>query len=151
MTLFTSATRLSEVTCKRWNSMYNIWHCMYTFPYQQIWNMPVVIFMTGTEMTPKHSGCSFNKRVYTKKSNIQTHPWEANKTFLNPQFFFFFFYVSLFNCTRSNDSSVGSMHLKSVNLLKIWFFFLLTKWIFSALKPSVQLEPGLGKRSHPFD
>lgn len=64
MNIFTSATQLSETTCWRCSSMYNIWHCMYTFPYQWIWIMSIHNFTTGTEMITKHPCCSFNKHKY---------------------------------------------------------------------------------------
>lgn len=57
----------SETTCRRCNSMYNIWHCVYTFPYQQIWNMSILILVTGTETITKHPGCSINTHTIYKE------------------------------------------------------------------------------------
>lgn len=90
---FTSATQLSETTCQRCNSMYNILQCMYTFPYQQIWNMSILILMTGIEMITKHPGCFFNKHIRTyvqRKTNIQKTPNYNKFTSPSSNLFFFF-------------------------------------------------------------
>lgn len=96
MTLFTSVSQLSETTRRRCSSMYNIWNWMYTFPYQWIWTMSILIFITGIEMIIKHLGCSFNLHTYVQKKKKKTFRKTTTCTLSHLSTFFFFLTIMSF-------------------------------------------------------
>lgn len=113
--------RHPSCTRQRCSGMYNIWHWLYTFPYQWIWTMSTLILMTGIEMITKHLSCSFNLHPYVQRKRKKNIQEDHKLTSPSSSFVFFNNYKLPFsNAYEAKTLAMATCIKRRLNVLKIW-------------------------------